>query len=315
MLTVAIAAALAVSGCSPAHRSTSEPSPTTVAVTAPSGAPPGTTSSPSASGTPRPSSGPKSTPKTPTAKPTTKPKPTASKPAAATGPISCGGHVDLSRPTYHGTGPFGSLASTGSTAVALTFDDGPDPVNTPKILDLLKQCGVHATFCLVGHRARDNPDLVRRIYNEGHTLCNHSWQHLDLSHPPATTATGKPYTILHDLEATNNAIHKAVPGAPIKYFRAPYGNWTQDVIDAAKALGMTPLDWSVDPRDWDSATFGTGAPLVTHVIDTVEAKVRPGSIVLSHDNAHPDTITAYRTLLPWLKARFKLIPMPVTVSP
>jgi peptidoglycan/xylan/chitin deacetylase (PgdA/CDA1 family) len=145
---------------------------------------------------------------------------------------------------------------------------------------------------------------------EGHTLCNHSWQHLDLSHPPTTTATGKPYTILHDLDATNNAIRKAVPGAVIKYFRAPYGAWTPDVIAAAKALGMTPLDWSVDPRDWDSDTYGTGPKLSNHVISAVEADVHPGSIVLSHDNVHPDTIVAYRTLLPWLKARFTLIPMP-----
>jgi peptidoglycan/xylan/chitin deacetylase (PgdA/CDA1 family) len=291
-MIAAIAALATVAACSPGGA--------TLTHSEHLAAPPPTVSSPTT---------PSATPSaTPTASPTPQPVVTRSTVAPPSGPISCnGGHITLNRSIAGGTGPFGSMISTGSTAVALTFDDGPDPVNTPQILDLLKECGVHATFCLVGHRARDNPALVKRIYNEGHTLCNHSWQHLDLSHPPATTSTGAPYSIVNDLQATNNAIHAAVPGAPIKYFRAPYGAWTQDVINAAKSLGMTPLDWSVDPRDWDSATYGTGASMVNHIIGAVEGAVHPGSIVLSHDNAHPDTITAYRTLLPWLKARFTLI--------
>jgi peptidoglycan-N-acetylglucosamine deacetylase len=199
------------------------------------------------------------------------------------------------------------MRTTGSSGVALTFDDGPDPINTPKMLDMLKQCGVKATFCLVGFRARDRPDLVRRIVNEGHTVCNHSWQHLlDLG---ATTRTDD--YIKHDLQATNNAILKAAPHAKIQYFRAPGGNFTPRLVQIAKDLGMKSLYWAVDPRDWDKATYGTGPAMVDHVISAVEGSARPGAIILSHDNGKPDTITAYRTLLPWLKARFKLIAMPI----
>ncbi|MBV1851623.1 polysaccharide deacetylase family protein [Catellatospora sp. NEAU-YM18] len=197
------------------------------------------------------------------------------------------------------------MLKTGTDAVALTFDDGPDPINTPKMLDLLKQCGVKATFCLVGFRARDRPDLVRRIYEEGHTLCNHSWQHLtDLG------KRGHDY-MLKDLKATNDAIHKTVPDAKIAYFRAPGGNFTTEMVQVAKDLGMTSIYWHVDPRDWDSSSYGRGSAMVRHVISSVEGSVRPGSIILSHDNGKPDTITAYRTLLPWLKARFELIGLPV----
>src|SRR4029453_13329030 len=109
-------------------------------------------------------------------------------------------------------GPAGSLKYTGSAAVALPFDAGP-ALNTPRILDLLKQHGVKATFCLVGFRARDHPDLVRRIAAEGHTFCNHSWQHL-------LNLASRPVDYINwDLSHTNEVIRSIVPGAKIPYFR------------------------------------------------------------------------------------------------
>jgi peptidoglycan/xylan/chitin deacetylase (PgdA/CDA1 family) len=188
--------------------------------------------------------------------------------------------------------------------VALTFDDGPDPVNTPRILDLLRRNEVRATFCVVGTRVRAHPALVRRIVAEGHTLCNHSWQHrLDLG-------TRTPAEIRADLSRTDDAIHAAVPDAPVRYFRAPGGRFSPALVGGARTLGMTPLFWQVDPRDWDSGSFGTGTPLADHVVAAVRAAVRPGAIVLSHDSGHPDTVTAYAELLPWLKARFALAALP-----
>jgi peptidoglycan/xylan/chitin deacetylase (PgdA/CDA1 family) len=212
-----------------------------------------------------------------------------------------------STPSYAltgGDGPDGSITVTGSSSVALTFDDGPDPVNTPVLLDLLGEHRVKATFSLVGWRARDNPELVRRILTEGHTVCNHSWQHLmDLGQRPPSYMEG-------DLTHTNQVIQAAVPGAPIRYFRAPGGNFTASLTQTSRALGMSPLFWHVDPRDWDSTNYGFGASMVNHIINVVEGTVRPGMIVLSHDCKHPDTITAYRTLLPWLAGRYTLAPLP-----
>jgi peptidoglycan-N-acetylglucosamine deacetylase len=196
------------------------------------------------------------------------------------------------------------MTRTGTNGVALTFDDGPDPFYTPQLLDLLKEHGVKATFCMVGFRVKAWPNLVQRIAAEGHTLCNHSFQHRsDLGVLPLDE-------MRHDLERTNELIHLAVPGAPIKYFRAPYGKFTVPLVELADELGMHSIYWAVDPGDWDKVKWGTGPSMVAHIIANVEANVRPGSIVLSHDLAKPDTITAYRTLLPWLKERFTLIALP-----
>jgi peptidoglycan-N-acetylglucosamine deacetylase len=73
---------------------------------------------------------------------------------------------------------------------------------------------------------------------------------------------------------------------------------------------MTSLYWAVDPRDWDFPTYGHGASMVNHVITAVEHYIRPGAVILSHDFRKPDTVTAYATLLPWLKARYRLVGMP-----
>ncbi|MEV4141534.1 polysaccharide deacetylase family protein [Dactylosporangium sp. NPDC049742] len=204
------------------------------------------------------------------------------------------------RPPGSGHGAAGSQSRTGTTAVALTFDDGPDPVNTPKILDLLRDNGVKATFCLVGFRARDNPALVRRIADEGHTLCNHSWQHL------TNLAKKDPGYIDWDLKRTNEVIHAAAPGAPIKYFRAPGGNFSPGLIAKAKDLGMASIYWDVDPADWNHTKDADDAAHIRRVIADVKQHVRQGSIVLSHDNKQPDTIIAYQTLLPFLKQYFTL---------
>jgi peptidoglycan/xylan/chitin deacetylase (PgdA/CDA1 family) len=201
-------------------------------------------------------------------------------------------------------GPWTALRTTGTSNVALTFDDGPDPVNTPRMLDLLRRYKIKATFCLIGVRARAHPELVRRIVAEGHSLCNHSWRHL------LTLGRQSPDAIRADLARTLAVIHAAAPGAKVRYFRAPGGNFTPQMINIARSLGMSaPLYWQVDPSDWDAGTYGQGTPMVNHIIGNVHSYARPGSIILSHD-IHPDTVTAYRSLLPWLAHRFRLTGRP-----
>jgi peptidoglycan/xylan/chitin deacetylase (PgdA/CDA1 family) len=210
-------------------------------------------------------------------------------------------------PVPHGRGPGGSITTTWTSAVALTFDDGPDPTYTPILLNMLETAKIHATFCLVGFRVRDHPDLVRRIVADGDTICNHTWQHrYDLS-------TLSDPQIRHDLGETNAAILRAAPDAKIAYFRAPGGFFDPRLVGVAASMGMESIYWAVDPRDWDFTHFGRGATMVHHILSTIESQVRPGSIILSHDLAKPDTMTAYRTLIPWLMARFTLIPLPVPV--
>ena len=132
----------------------------------------------------------------------------------------------------------------------MTFDDGPGPAWTPKVLDQLRAAKVTATFCLVGTRRSATPSWCRRIVREGHQLCNHSWRHdLDLARRPAAE-------IRADLARTNKAIQAAVPGAKVPFYRQPGGRWTPEVLTVAKELGMLPLHWTVDPQDWDKPTAG-----------------------------------------------------------
>jgi peptidoglycan/xylan/chitin deacetylase (PgdA/CDA1 family) len=227
------------------------------------------------------------------ASPTASPSPTIA--VVPQGPTAPGGSPD---------GPAHSLRKTGTDAVALTFDDGPDPVTTPKLLALLRQYHVHATFCVIGSRARDYPDLIRAIVADGHTMCNHSWQHLlDLARHPVD------YQI-RDLAHTTQAIQNAVPGVQVHFMRAPGGAFTTGLCGLIGQQNMKPLYWSVDPRDWDHHAYGTGPTMVNHIISAVEQQVRPGGVILSHDRKeHPDTVTAYQTLLPWLLARYQLVPL------
>ncbi|MEU4624236.1 polysaccharide deacetylase family protein [Actinoplanes sp. NPDC023801] len=199
------------------------------------------------------------------------------------------------------TGPAGSLLVTGTKGVALTFDDGPDPDLTPKLLKLLAKEKVKATFCLVGTQARRHPDLVRAIAQGGHSFCNHSWNH-DLK-----LGKRSHHAIRADLERTNAAIRSAVPDAKIRYMRAPGGNFTPALVRISAELGMHSIYWKVDPRDWDQAPGVSREAQGQKIIRLVKKHTGPGAIVLSHDYAQPATIDAYRVLLPWLRKRFQLV--------
>ncbi|MBO4205339.1 polysaccharide deacetylase family protein [Micromonospora echinofusca] len=189
--------------------------------------------------------------------------------------------------------PPGLRRTTGVRGVALTFDDGPHPQWTPKVLDQLRAAGVKATFCVVGSKVRQHPALVVRIVREGHQLCNHSWQHdVDLGTRPEAQ-------IRADLARTNQAIRAAVPGARIPYYRQPGGRWTPEVVAAAKGLGMQSLHWTVDPQDWAKPTASVISKRVTD-------RVRPGSIVLLHDGGgdRSATLRACPGLIASIKQRY-----------
>jgi peptidoglycan-N-acetylglucosamine deacetylase len=197
-----------------------------------------------------------------------------------------------------GTGPYGSLRTTGSSAVALTFDDGPW-ADTPAVLDLLAQYHVKATFCVIGRQVAAHAALVRRIVADGHTLCNHTWSHDEM------LRTRSVERIRAELQQTNDAIHAVVPTAVIRYFRNPGGNFSPLTVSIAASMGMTSIYWSVDPQDWRG-------PGVQSIINNVLTHTVPGSIVLMHDGAGPQTVAALRTILPSLAHRYTLIALPDT---
>jgi peptidoglycan/xylan/chitin deacetylase (PgdA/CDA1 family) len=191
------------------------------------------------------------------------------------------------------------MTKTGSKAVALTFDDGPWPTWTSRILDELKAAGVKATFCLIGRQVRANAALVRRMVAEGHTLCNHSWAH-DLA-----LGTRTPAQMKADIERTDAAIHAVVPGTPIRYFRQPGGTWTTAELRLLAALGKKPLGWSVDPWDWKD-------PGTSVIVSRVVSHTGTGSIVLMHDGGgdRAQSYAALAKILAQFKGKFTLVALP-----
>ena len=197
------------------------------------------------------------------------------------------------RPKRKSSAPLTPQRTTGKKAVALTFDDGPHPVWTPKLLDELRKARVKATFCLIGSQVKKHPELVARIAREGHTLCNHSWNHeQDLGQRSEAA-------IRANLVRTNKAIQQAAPGTKVRFFRHPYGAWTPRSIKVARALGMTSLHWSTDPRDWEKP----GANVIKR---RVERGAHSGAIVLLHDGGgdRSDTLAACPGIIRHLKERY-----------
>ncbi|NED97626.1 polysaccharide deacetylase family protein [Phytoactinopolyspora alkaliphila] len=183
------------------------------------------------------------------------------------------------------------VASDGTASVTLTFDDGPHPVHTPQILDMLAAHDTTAVFCVVGEKVDERPELVRRIVAEGHTLCNHSYHHdVDLSQKPSDM-------IEKDLEDTLVAIEKAAPGAPVHFFRQPGMFVTAEVAPVADKYGLEILDWTVDPRDWKR-------PEARTIVERVTDQVHPGAVILLHDGGgdRTETVKALAQILVVLEA-------------
>ena len=174
--------------------------------------------------------------------------------------------------------------------VALTFDDGPDPRFTPAVLGILRQSGITATFCVIGHWARLHPDLVQAIRANGHLLCDHSETHPSLDRLPGDQVAaqiGQPAEYF-----------RLVTGVKPVFFRAPYGATNPAVIDIAHAEGLRVLQWSVDPQDWTRPGVGT-------IVARVLRQVHPGAVVLLHDGGtdRSQTVAALPIVIASLRAQ------------
>lgn len=174
--------------------------------------------------------------------------------------------------------------------VALTFDDGPSPEFTPQILALLKEHGIHATFCLLGRQVKKHPELVQQIVAEGHKIADHSMNHdLGLAHRSDKK-------IKNEILGEKTLIQSVVPDAKIEYFRAPGGIWNYRERKLVASWGMKSLGWSVDSRDWEE-------PGVDQIIANVNAQLKAGGVVLMHDAGgnRSQTVAALKRLIPSLE--------------
>lgn len=177
-----------------------------------------------------------------------------------------------------GVGPYASL----------TFDDGPHPTNTPRLLDLLAQEGVLATFFLIGKNVQAYPAVAQRIVAEGHEIANHSWSHPDLMLLPEDR-------VITEIEKCQTVIQE-VTGRTPTLFRPPYGSFSKARGAWVKeTYQLTTVMWSVDPQDWR-------LPGASVVAQRMLAAVHQGAILLAHD-IHAPTVEAMRTVVPGLESR------------
>jgi peptidoglycan/xylan/chitin deacetylase (PgdA/CDA1 family) len=192
--------------------------------------------------------------------------------------------------------------SQSKNNIALTFDDGPDPRFTPKILDVLKEHNVKAAFFLMGSRAEAYPELVKRIKDEGHVIGNHTFWH------PNLVQVGDIGTLQSEVTKTENTLGNLI-GYRTKLFRAPYGFLYNELVEKLRDMNYTVVGWSVDSLDWQEAPPET-------IAYNVLSNVHPGAIILMHDGAEWDgdrtnTIKSLRQIIPALKEQgleFETVP-------
>ena len=169
------------------------------------------------------------------------------------------------------------IAPRRAGEIALTFDDGPNPEWTPRLLELLASRGVKATFFLVGKYAAAAQPLVRRMVEEGHSIGNHSWSHPDLA------LTGK-NRVLEELARTRETLEQA-SGRAVRLFRPGFGSRRPRVLRVARELGLTPVMWNAMTSDWSLKDSARIAENLAEKITGLERRGWAANVVL-HDGGH-----------------------------
>jgi len=158
--------------------------------------------------------------------------------------------------------------ATQDKVVALTFDDGPNPRYTPRLLDMFAAKGITATFFVVGRRARRFPELVKAAHDAGHEIGNHGDHHVPLSVLP-------PPLLRREIRACGELIASIVGRRP-RFLRPPMGWFNDAVLSTVRELGYQPVVGSIHPRD--SRRPGRDA-----IIEHVRRRVEPGAVIILHD--------------------------------
>lgn len=187
------------------------------------------------------------------------------------------------------------VAGSNPDELALTYDDGPNDRSTPELLDVLDRYNAKATFFVIGKFVRLQPQLLREMHRAGHVVGNHT-----MSHP---FLANKSVRLIREELAGCNALLEDVLGAPVRYFRAPFGARRPAVLRCARELGMEPVQWNVQGNDWEP--IGTAAIVRRLELGVQNARSSSrGSNVLLHDGFdkfmscdRSDTVQATELLL------------------
>lgn len=181
-----------------------------------------------------------------------------------------------------------------ANGVMLTFDDGPDPELTPRVLDLLDEHDAHGTFFIIGERAEQAPELVGEIHRRGHLLANHSWTHLN-------EFRGGGYSFGQYLEEIQRcqALVKSLTGGFETYlFRPPRGELNHTTIAATLWSGHDIVHWSLEGGEWADREAASASEIADFLVSTLQ----PRDIVLLHDD-NEKTLGALESMLPIARER------------
>ncbi|MCK4653542.1 MAG: polysaccharide deacetylase family protein [Candidatus Cloacimonetes bacterium] len=175
-------------------------------------------------------------------------------------------------------------------SIALTFDDGPDPVYTGKILDILEKNKIKATFFVTGKKALEHPELVKRIFSKGHEVGNHSFSHKSLIFKSASF-------IRKEIEQTDEILRNLGIEGNI-HFRPPYGRMLLTTFILLLRLRKKVVLWDNNPKDYKCSSS-------KEIVSKVLKKLKQGSIIVLHDGAknRTDTVKAIEILIPELLKR------------
>lgn len=196
--------------------------------------------------------------------------------------------ADKGRKYYEEAGQIVWEINTSEKVIALTFDDGPHKKYTPEILDLFDKYDAKATFFVVGENAEKNPEVVLRMYEEGHELAIHTY-----THPLRTNVPN----LIKEIKQTHETIYGITGFSPV-LFRPVEGQYTDGMIEAVVKEGYTVVMWS-----WHQDTMDWKSPGVNKIVNTVLKGVKEGNIVLFHDGGgnREQTVKALEKILPELK--------------
>ncbi|MDD4772491.1 MAG: polysaccharide deacetylase family protein [Eubacteriales bacterium] len=176
--------------------------------------------------------------------------------------------------------------------IALTFDDGPHPIYTERIIDILARHGVKATFFSIGENVNRHPEIIKRLSEEGHEIGNHTWSHRLI------WKLGRE-GVVSELSRTETAINEICNLRP-RLFRPPDGLNTIAIKEAAIEMDYSVILWTIDTRDWEQKTTSKD------IVDNIMSNIHAGSIILCHDfvsRRDSQTPEAIEKVIPLLKEK------------
>lgn len=165
-------------------------------------------------------------------------------------------------------GTLGQAFASSSRPIYLTFDDGPNPIWTPRVLEILRRKHVHATFFVLGYEAVKYPAIIRQIHRDGHEIGNHGYYHTFIVNKSRAW-------VMSDVLRTDKAV-ASISGTKPQYFRPPGGILSLSDVGLISHIGHPIAMWTVDTNDWKAKNKAS-------IVAAVRKNVKPGAIILLHD--------------------------------